>query len=209
MKDQTEILDKKKRQEEKKLLAKEKEERRKEKMEEKDKLRNEKEIKRQIKWRAMMEEKEKEIIEKEKERIEKNRRRLEKEREQEKREKEELRIEKEKIRKEHERIIKIKKNKTNEMKTFWKKFTNINYKYLDLFTIKYENIQKNKNINAVLIDFNTDKSIIEFVFKNFLIKLQDKVCYTIVCGNLNEKDIIELNDKIGGFINIIKYEHTN
>tara|TARA_Y100001978_G_C23700413_1_gene440481 strand:- start:380 stop:2728 length:2349 start_codon:yes stop_codon:yes gene_type:complete len=209
MKDQTEILDKKKRQEEKKLLAKEKEERRKEKMEEKDKLRNEKEIKRQIKWRAMMEEKEKEIIEKEKERIEKNRRRLEKEREQEKREKEELRIEKEKQRKEHERIIKIKKNKTNEMKTFWKKFTNINYKYLDLFTIKYENIQKNKNINAVLIDFNTDKSIIEFVFKNFLIKLQDKVCYTIVCGNLNEKDIIELNDKIGGFINIIKYDYDN
>jgi hypothetical protein len=91
--------------------------------------------------------------------------------------------------------------KLKETKQEWRNFCEENYKYLELFDIS-PNIQKTHTLNAVFVETRKLKNI-GFVILNTILKLQDKCCYTIVCGNKNVDYINQLNFKLNGILNII------
>lgn len=87
---------------------------------------------------------------------------------------------------------------------YWNSFCIENFKYLNLYEID-KNISLDNNLNAVFIEFRILENI-EFIIKNTILKLKNKCCYTIVCGNINFEFIKLLNNKYNNIINIIKLD---
>jgi hypothetical protein len=81
---------------------------------------------------------------------------------------------------------------------------NINYiRHIDL-----PDFNKNSELESVLIEYRCLPHT-EFLIRNTIIKLGEKWCHTIVCGNFNYNFMIDLCYKISPKINIIKTNFNN
>ena len=74
--------------------------------------------------------------------------------------------------------------------------------------IKLPKISSNTHYNAVLIEFRIFPHI-EFLIRNCILKLGEKWCYTIFCGNLNYEFMVTTCNQISPNINIIKLDIDN
>lgn len=50
---------------------------------------------------------------------------------------------------------------------------------------------------------------LEFLIRNTIIKLGEDWCHTVICGNLNYCDVVEMCSKISSKIDIIKTDYDN
>lgn len=88
-------------------------------------------------------------------------------------------------------------------------FRYICYKYNDFMkNIKLPNIPIKSNYEAVIIEFREFPHL-EFLIRNCILKLSDKWCHTIICGNLNYEFIFKMCQRISPNINIIKVNVDN
>ena len=83
-------------------------------------------------------------------------------------------------------------------------FDNINYiRNIDLPDFKIKS-----NYESVLIEYRCMPQL-EFLIRNTIIKLGDDWCHTVICGNLNYDDVVEMCSKISSKIDIIKTDYDN
>jgi hypothetical protein len=81
---------------------------------------------------------------------------------------------------------------------------NINYiRNIELPDFKIKSIYE-----SVLIEYRCMPQL-EFLIRNTIIKLGEDWCHTVVCGNLNYSDVVEMCSKISSKIDIIKTDYDN
>jgi hypothetical protein len=89
------------------------------------------------------------------------------------------------------------------------KFRNIcieNLSYIK--NINLPNFSENSDFESVLIEYRCMPHL-EFLIRNTIIKLGEKWCHTIICGNLNYEFMINICSTISNKINIIKTNYDN
>ena len=85
-------------------------------------------------------------------------------------------------------------------------FRYICFKYNDFIrNIEIPTIPKKSIFEAVLIEFNIFPHL-EFLIRNSIIKLGDKWCHTVICGNNNYKFIQNMCENISSNITVIKLD---
>ena len=91
-------------------------------------------------------------------------------------------------------------------KSDWRQYCINNMNRINMIDIPI--IQNDSKINAVLVEFRILENL-EFIIKNCILKLKNKCCYTVVCGNLNFEYITSINLRLGNILTIIKLDYDN
>jgi len=100
-------------------------------------------------------------------------------------------------------------NKTDLISSDIYYFRYICYKYNDFMkNIQLPNIPIKSNYEAVIIEFREFPHL-EFLIRNCILKLHDKWCHTIICGNLNYEFVVKMCQRISSNINIIRVNIDN
>ena len=92
-------------------------------------------------------------------------------------------------------------------KSDWRQYCINNMNRINMIDISND-IKQESSINAVLVEFRILENL-EFIIKNCILKLKNKCCYTVVCGNLNFDYITSINLRLGNILTIIKLEYDN
>ena len=83
-------------------------------------------------------------------------------------------------------------------------FQHINY----IKNITLPNFKQFGNLEAVLVEFRCFPHL-EFVIRNNILKLGDKWCHTVICGNLNRYYVTDICSRISPKIKIIRVNYDN
>lgn len=98
-----------------------------------------------------------------------------------------------------------KRIKRSHPKDEWRMYTPYLLKYLDQCEVA--NIVPKKSCNVVFVEFRElNYYHIKFILLNAYKKLGKNFMYTIVCGNLNYEFMERVNQDIGGFNKILKFD---
>ncbi|MBU1935074.1 FkbM family methyltransferase, partial [Patescibacteria group bacterium] len=83
------------------------------------------------------------------------------------------------------------------------------FRYLDdMRQFKLPELKQNLEKEAVMVEFRIFPHL-EFIIRNAIKKLGDSWSFTVVCGNKNYDFLVEMVNKMGADIKLIKYDRDN